>query len=210
MRPGPTNIHACPECGFKMKESTILSGNTIDAKLYSDGKRIAPMLPSFPDLTKCKKCKTLFWLSKLEPIEKIDPWGKQKPKYLKMKEAKFPKLKDYFRALEEGLAADEEEELYIRTKIWWKYNDRARKKKEIFLSNQDEINWRTNCERLLELFNPGDYNELIKIAEVKRNLADFEGCLELIKEVDDYDLKWLTDKFKDACANRNRWVIQLY
>lgn len=45
MLPGPTIIIACPLCGQYAKKRTIISGNTFGAKLWSDGKRISPMLP---------------------------------------------------------------------------------------------------------------------------------------------------------------------
>ena len=65
MMPGPDYVYQCPDCGNLITRGSLRSGNTFGAKIYSDGKRIAPMLPEFPDLTKCRKCNSIFWLSKL-------------------------------------------------------------------------------------------------------------------------------------------------
>ena len=45
MMPGPAQILTCPYCGEKKKIMSLLSGNTFGAKLWSDNKKISPMLP---------------------------------------------------------------------------------------------------------------------------------------------------------------------
>ena len=68
MIPGPTYLYECPNCQTVITRDSISSGNTFGAVLYSDGKTDAPMLPRFPDLTKCRQCQTIFWLSKTKEI----------------------------------------------------------------------------------------------------------------------------------------------
>ena len=127
MEPGPNYIYKCPNCGNLLTNESLMSGNTFGAKIFSDGKRVAPMLPEFPDLTKCRKCNTIFWLSKLEEVGTYQ-WGyKKSPNWEKADKAKFLNIKDYFKALNDGIAENREEELYIRNRIWWAYNDRTRK-----------------------------------------------------------------------------------
>ena len=65
MLPGPNYIYKCPSCGNFIKIGSLISGNTYGAKLYSDGKRVAPMMPEFPDLTKCKKCNAILSKNKI-------------------------------------------------------------------------------------------------------------------------------------------------
>jgi len=62
MTPGPDLAYKCPNCGKFIARESIGSGNTCGATLYSDGKCIAPMLPEFPYIIKCKKCKVFYWL----------------------------------------------------------------------------------------------------------------------------------------------------
>lgn len=72
MEPGKDLVYRCPQCGNFLRRQSISSGNTFIATVYSDGKMIAPMLPEFPNLTKCKKCNSIVWLSDLVRITNND------------------------------------------------------------------------------------------------------------------------------------------
>lgn len=209
MLPGPNYIYQCPNCGNLLKKGSLISGNTFGAEIFSDGKRIAPMLPDFPNLTKCKKCDTIFWLSKLKEIGTYE-WGdKKNPEWQKADQAEFLEIEDYFNAIINGIAENKNEELYIRQRIWWAYNDRVRNGKNLFGDENDEIKWRENCIKLISLLNQSDLNQRIMIAELKRNLGDFGGCLEIVKNIDNDKLNWLKDIFISECEKGNKWVIKL-
>jgi hypothetical protein len=204
---GPNYIYKCPNCGNLLLKESLSSGNTLGAELFSDGKRIAPMLPDFPDLTKCKKCNSIFWLSDLKKIgtryeceenPKNPEWGDADI-------AEFLDISDLFRALEEKKS----KEIIIRQLIWWAFNDRVRDGKEIFVEENEENLWMQNCIALTELFNKENINQKIMIAELYRNLGQFEHCIELIDNLSD-DLDWLKNKFKEECAKKNQLVFQLY
>ncbi|MDZ7740205.1 MAG: hypothetical protein U5Q03_00130 [Bacteroidota bacterium] len=49
-----------------------MSGNTLHAKIYSDGYRYAPHLPKFPEISICPKCESFFWLNNESEIKKSD------------------------------------------------------------------------------------------------------------------------------------------
>ena len=74
MQPGPNEIVQCPSCGTFQRRRTLLSGNTLNAKYYSDGSRKAPMLPSFPYFIKCPECSVFFKLSSEVIVKKV-PWA---------------------------------------------------------------------------------------------------------------------------------------
>ena len=59
MKPGPDKVLACPNCRAPAIIFTLLSGNTVDARRWTDGKMDAPMLPQLPALTKCSKLLSL-------------------------------------------------------------------------------------------------------------------------------------------------------
>ena len=186
-----------------------MSGNTFGAKIFSDGKRIAPMLPEFPDLTKCKKCDTIFWLSKLKEIGTYQ-WGdKNSSNWEKADNADFLDIEDYFKALNENITENKQEERFIRQSIWWSYNDRKRNGRNQFTDENDEIRWRENCIELISLLDQTDLNQKIMTAEIHRNLGDFENCNILIQNVDNNDLNWLKEKFINECNRKNKWVIEL-
>ena len=186
-----------------------MSGNTFNSTLFSDGKRVSPMLPEFPDLTKCTKCDSILWLSKLKEIGTHKLGDNDNLHWKNADGAGFLTVDEYIIALNNGMAKTVEDELFIRRKIWWAYNDRIRNGDNLFESVNDEIRWKENCTELIKLLDPSDLNQQIMIAEIKRNLGDFEGCLEIVKRIEDENLKWLKDIFIAECGRGNRLVTKL-
>jgi hypothetical protein len=208
MLPGPFYVYKCPKCGNLLTRGGILSGNTFYSILYSDGKRIAPMLPEFPKITKCKKCNNIFWLSKSKEIGTYE-WGKIPENLLHANRIEFLGIDDYFKALDSGIAENKQEELYIRQRIWHLYNDRVRDGKNQFIDEKDEIRWRKNCFELISLLDQSDLNQKIIVAEIYRNLGDFENCIKIIQSIDNDDFNWIKDKLIYECNRKNKHVIQL-
>jgi hypothetical protein len=209
MLPGPNYVYKCPNCGNLLTTGSLMSGNTFDAKIFSDGKRIAPMLPEFPNLTKCKKCDTFFWLSKLKEIGTYKRGDKKSSDWEMADKADFLDIEDYFKALNDNFAENRQEELFIRIRIWWAYNDRKRDGRNQFIDENDEIKWRENCNKLISLFDQSDLNQKIMVAEIHRNLGDFENCITIIQSVDNENLNWLKEKFINECKRKNKWVLEL-
>ncbi len=210
MIPGSNYVYKCPNCGNLLTKGSLMSGNTFGAKIFSDGKRVAPMLPEFPNLTKCKKCDTIFWLSKLQEIGAYNKWGdNENSQWQKADNAEFLEIEDYFNAIIKGIAENKDEELFIRQRIWWSYNDKIREGQEIFNNESDELRWIENIQKLKTLLDQSDINQRIMIAEINRNLGDFEACINIIQTIDNDELNWLKVKFIDECNEKNRWVIEL-
>jgi predicted nucleic-acid-binding Zn-ribbon protein len=69
MNIGPDLYYKCPKCGKTSFRGSLLSGNTFGGKFFSDGKLIAPMLPEFPAIIRCKNCKDFYWLSDENQID---------------------------------------------------------------------------------------------------------------------------------------------
>jgi len=223
MQLGPNLIYKCPKCEALILNESIASGNNFDAKIFSDTKSISLMLAEFPIITKCIKCDTIFWLSKMEPIKKI-PWGYNYKKPSEYQEAIFLTIEDYFRALENGLAENQQDEKYIRMQIWWAYNDRIRindftiflpetiainKNNKLFTDNNDEMKWRENCEKLISILDPSIEDEKIMIAELYRNLGDFEKCKSIILDIDNDEINWIKERFLKECELKNKLVVLL-
>ena len=168
---GPDLFYKCPVCGANLHSYSLRSGNTFGAKVYSDGKMFAPMLPEYPNITKCGGCGTILMLSRLEPFEeiaKISLWEKWKslitgtrreakpsPRYY---ECEHLSMDDLYRAID----VFPEAELYIRLMIWRSYNDRVTRR--IFVDSTsedlranynllDSKEYKSNCLALLNLLN---------------------------------------------------------
>lgn len=213
MRLGSDIYYKCPKCGAYLYTHSLISGNTFGARFFSDGKMAAPMLPEFPNLTKCRKCETIVMLSRLDEVVED---GSQKGlfgKYLRL----FPRTKiknketEQVRELKEyqdinspfigryecmhlgigdlykALDVFPNDELYIRLKIWREYNGLFRHR--FFDSGNishpilDSQDYKDNCCRLLNLLNKEDDDERLIMAELNRNLGNFTECLDLIQKL---------------------------
>lgn len=207
---GPTLVYECPNCSNILTRGTFGSGNTMGIKMFSDLNNKAPMLQQYPNLTKCKKCETIFWLSKLKEIARYEwGWFDKKSKWDGADNAKFLEIEDSFRALKIGMAENKKEELLIRKSIWWAYNDRIRKDQNIFIDEDDEIQWTENLKNLIGILDESDINQKIMLAEINRNLGDFENCIALIESIDDETLNWLKEIFVNEANLKNRWLVKL-
>ncbi|HEX8823312.1 MAG TPA: hypothetical protein VF794_25525 [Archangium sp.] len=71
MVPGSDDIIGCPSCRAPHRRGSLMSGNTVGARWWSDGKREAPMLPSSPLVTRCRGCGQYFWLHRGERLGRI-------------------------------------------------------------------------------------------------------------------------------------------
>ncbi|MBP5983416.1 MAG: hypothetical protein KA734_06815 [Fluviicola sp.] len=209
MIPGPNYVYECPSCKNIITNESIITGNSFGSTFYSDGKSVSIMMPDFPKITKCEKCTTIFWLDKQEVIGYINLDSNKPAKWRKADKARFLSKKDYFRALATGLAENKEEELFIRIRIMWAYNDRIRRQKEIFEDEQDERSWIENSRQLLSLLDLSTVNHQFVAAEIHRNLGDFDNCISVLNGIKKDDLAWVKEKLINECTQKNRWVIKL-
>jgi len=125
---GPDYIYECPACSSFLRTGSSLSGNTIGAKIYSDGKIVAPMAPAYPNLTKCKNCDTILWLSDMKAIGTC-AWGGrcEKKEWESAPSAYFLEFNDLLRFLElDAVKSNKEKEKYVRIRILWSFNDNMR------------------------------------------------------------------------------------
>lgn len=209
-----------------LQRDSILSGNSIDAEYYSDGKVVAPMLMNFPDFTKCGKCHHLFQLSKLKHIGLQDREADTNPEWKYVAYAKFLSLDDCFCVLHQGLALGRDDELQVRKRIWWLFNDRVRfvlhvfdlsnehgdiyeQGKGLFIRETDESLWSSNLKSLLNLLDYNVIEERILIAEITRNFGDIIGCLKILYTIEDQKYNWVVDNFERECFKMNKSVFQL-
>lgn len=215
MIPGPDVLYQCPKCNNYIYNESIMSGNTCGSLLYSDGKSFAPMLPEFPNLTKCKVCGEFLWLQKMKAIgyfglscdnmlsDLIPDTGKVPDK------AEFLTMDEYFEALRNNAASAKKDEVFIRIRILWAFNDRLRSGEEIFLDDNDEIRYLDNLAELINLLDENNLDEKISLAEVYRNLGDFDKCVDIIESIDDSEMEWLKVAFLKACEEKYKLVIRL-
>jgi hypothetical protein len=62
-------VRECPHCKAHVVQEETVSGNTIGATYWTDGKRKAKMLPDHPWLAKCPVCAGLFWVDEAVEVD---------------------------------------------------------------------------------------------------------------------------------------------
>jgi hypothetical protein len=206
MTPGPSLLYKCPNCGNAVKKGTLLSGNTFGATLFSDVKRIAPMLPEFTNITKCKKCDTIFWLNDKNKTGE-ENWSDMNK--VKFDKAYFLSIDDYIKAIDSKIYENIDDEKYLRIRLWWSFNDRIRNNDEIFSHTDDKNIYEINCKALLGILNIDRIDENIMMAEVLRNLGEFEKCNDVIEKLKNEKYFWVKEMFKEECDKKNKWVVVL-
>ncbi|NVN95508.1 MAG: hypothetical protein HXX18_09525 [Bacteroidetes bacterium] len=211
MIPGLYYFFECPHCGYQLKKGSFASANTFGAKLYSDLKRLAPDCTEYPIISRCKNCYQIFWLMDSNLITESDDddlWLIKNKK--KVEDAEFLDVYDYFEALEMKLSNNIEDEVYLRNNILWCFNDRIRDAEVYSDSKADMIIWRQNLNRLIEILDYTNIDQRILMAELYRNLGNFEKCIALIESIEPEDYAWLKEKYINECSKKNKMVFLLY
>lgn len=186
MLPGEDKFYMCPICAYPTRNPSLLSGNTFQSTLYSDGRNIAPMLPDFPMIKCCDNCDRFFWLDKSTEVD-----GAAKVPY-----AEFLTPFEYERSLEQLVNGEEGIEVYIRRRILWGLNNNKREEPIIELNDEEKALFKRNAFRLLEILDENDPNELILKIELLRNLEFFDECYRLLAQVDE-DYSWLKSRMTE-------------
>jgi len=201
MTPGPTLVYECPKCEKTVRRESLRSGNTVGSTLFSDGKRIAPMLPKFPSIVKCKECNTFFWLND----ENIVGIGHSKNANM----AEFLSSDEYFEAIKSKIYCNKDEEWYLRLNLWWAFNDRTREGKDIFLTEDDKDVYESNCVALIEMLDKNKRNEKIIIAELYRNLGKYVECNSILDTIEEEKYARFKEISKKECEKNNRNVVEI-
>jgi hypothetical protein len=217
MIPGPTILIKCPHCGGYAKKETLLSGNTFGASLWSDCKQIASMLPEFPQVVLCKHCNQFYWVEDAKEVDSIWLWDRKR--YSKEKELKwantkfieFPTYEEYLQCLESDAIRNRSDEKYVRIQLWWLSNDHIRGKYpliNLFRNKMIEFNC-INIESLLDLLDQVNTTELIKKAEIHRNLGRFDESKALIESITDEKYAWIKVKFLEQIDRKKPELFRL-
>lgn len=189
-----------------------MSGNTIGAKFWTDGKMEAPMLPEIPRITKCEKCSSVFWVKDSEKVGEVSPLAeatedsevtsewKNAPRVSKLEKA------DLVEALKTGIAKNSEEEKFLRVRLWWVVNDELRKELQD-ISALDKVVFRENLERLIALLDEEVAEERIMKAEAYRETGAFDQVPPLLKELPE-KFQRAAEKIKVLSERHNVFVSE--
>lgn len=215
MIPGPDQIVACPHCQGLEKYRTLMSGNSIGARIWTDGRRIAPMLLSPPAVVQCHHCAKPYWLTDATEIGTLDIAGAKSravdPAWSEAEYVEEASEAGYYAALEAKLAVDRALEKVLRTFVWWRGNDADRQ-----LKDEDEgietkfpEEYGSNLTALTHLFNEKKTGERIMKAEALRELGKFEAALELLATVQEREYESVVHRIRDLCERADAAVREV-
>ncbi len=189
MQPGPDEIIECLKCRALARVPSLLSGNTIGARWWTDGKMEAMMLPQYPEITRCGACAAFYWVSDARRIGEIDYNDDSKRRQIPEEWGEAEKIEElsedeYLQAIAGGLGKPRKRELYLRTRAWWAGND-AFRTPETDKPGQPapprSPAATANLERLFKLLRTKDITERLLKAEVARELGRFDEALEILR-----------------------------
>ena len=179
MMPGETIYRECPSCDKLLIERTLLSGNTIGARYWTDGKMDAPMLPQYPALVRCAHCQSLLWLPEAAEHQFATP-----PKMFETVAGALdpipPTERDYLEDIETGLAPDKEREIYCRIHAWHCFNDARRDQKNSAEMSELSAVAASNMKALFAMLDRMKPEQRMLRAELARELGRFPEALALL------------------------------
>jgi hypothetical protein len=180
-------VRECPHCKAHVVHDETLSGNTFNAKVFTDGKLEAKMLPDHPALVKCPFCKGLFWVEEAEKLgyEIGSAMVGINIDFLRRKNAVLVPLESDIILYLASNNLPKEKEIYLRLRLWWKANDAWRKvpnSNPTFSPEQVK-----NLMSLSALLDESLPEHRILKAEIARELGKFDDCLLLLSHQFDKD-----------------------
>jgi len=222
-------VLACPRCESPILKRRIASLNFFGIHRYSDGSP-GHWAKDVGRMACCPACDNLFWRDEAQPLgvmprePRIRNWSWMKRALASLfgrcktdfaeesawtaipeswhwaRQIEAPKGRDFLWALEHGFGATAEDEIYLRTELWWSGNRPKRGSKSDSPMTADQE--RENMMRLLDLLQampPGNREPLIE-AELLRALGRFEECIALLNNTTPTDSEMAQSQLARAKA----------
>jgi predicted RNA-binding Zn-ribbon protein involved in translation (DUF1610 family) len=208
---GDKVIYQCPNCGKLTGSFSVISMNDFGATSYSDGYTRGIMYSDSPEIAKCKKCRTFYWLKKENIIGYYGPLTVNS-KWSKAPEPELLEKNDYIKALKRKVYRNKDEERYIRNKVWLAFNSKMRgdiPEDALIFKKDEKTLYESNCKRLIKLYNMANIDEKLIIAELHRNLGSFSESIEILKTIKLKDYIWIKKLLIKECEKKNKKVIKL-
>ena len=215
MTPGPTLVIRCPLCSGLAKYTTVASGNTFGAVYYTDGKRVAPMLPATPSVVRCAACRGVFWRSAATEVGQFDEQREDAvavgADWLKAGYLHEPDEGEHLAALDRLIASSPGEERGIRLVAWWRGNDRHRTASPTPAPDNPKVVSRrhANMRQLIALLDTAEPSDQLMRAEALRQLGEFEQATTVLSKPFPPEYDTALSRLLGLCAQRNSMLQQL-
>jgi len=229
----------CPNCHSKLATYETMSYHVNSSKVYSDGLTISfPPIPANNSILICPECNKAFWFedAKTEGNYKEEyPQAKDVHDLPFAFEDNFSlKLAQYYsELLENKFAGTTEKEVYIRNSIWQLLNNKIRSKPNSFFYNLKNFTYKyalknigrekknksefeknidffnENLKRLISIFEAKEDDEKLLLAEMYRELGEFENAEKLIGEITELKDDSCYGQISKAIKKKNQNVFKI-
>ena len=221
MLPDSNVIVACPHCEGRATYMALQSGSTCGARVWTDGKQYAPMLPQPPAVVQCSHCPDCYWLADAKKIGCLKIWPAKNRQWPTDPSAEEPSEDGYYLALEKGLGRDLQQERQLRILAWWRRNDafrdthkaKARRgganKAQTAGNPAMSAQCKKNLQALTGLLNAANENDCLIKAEVLRELGEFACAIQALGHVTSADHQAAVRQLRALCDAGDRCVREL-
>jgi len=173
---GNAEIVKCPYCGKEKELMTLASGNTFGAQLWSDNKKIAPMLPIVSPIQKCPRCKKYYF-------ERKSRHGEGKKSSSELGELTFSEWKEAYRQfVSEKISGKDKVDL-----CFWlihSYNDHYyRNSKSLEPTKADYAFFVKIVLSFIKGFDWTQVNHPLLKAELYREAGKMQECAKVLKSI---------------------------
>jgi hypothetical protein len=206
MLSGPVEIIQCPYCDQKFKQDTIMSGNIIGAKFWTDGNSETPMLPDRMTISFCEACRQYFWVDEATMIDEFQPDDQKYPDANYLKDLT---LEQYIDAFQKVKIRSDQDRFYLLRQIWWKYNDYHRENKEAELPYYITNIMPGFLNKLLNNFNESNDRHLLLKGELLRELKQFKAAEKTLNKISNPEYREVKQFIMKLAKNENSELKEL-
>ncbi len=213
-------ILTCPYCAKYVQTLEILSYHVFESILFSDGKAdTTPIIPNTSRILICPECNKNFWKDDAEQIldTKMDTYNIRSVSVpgdlfvVRNSEDLLGQARYYCKLLEDNFADNHERESYLRILLWHELNDIVRYNipvNTIILEERESL-LRENLLNLIKIFNPTYEEEKLLLAEMYRELGEFDFAQKILEEIKEQDFMGKRNELLKACNRKNVKVFKL-
>lgn len=157
------------------------------------------MLPDIVTVTICNNCDKYFWVDEANIIDEVEP---SEEKYSELEYLKDLTLERYIDALDEIEIRNEEDTFYLMLHIWWKYNDYFREDNQKELSENIKKEVHSLLNKLLDIFDESNDNQLMMKGELLRELGQFAEAKKTLNKITTPEYSKAKKYIKDLVQKR--------
>ena len=220
MIPGPDQVLQCPTCESAMLQPTFSSGNTLDAVYYTDGYMDAPMLPQPASLVRCPACKEPLVRRHATVLGEVERFGvnlfpdeqpgrQADPAWLRAPRVQAAHEPDYVAILATH-RYPRDDEIDLRVELMHVCNHARRRLPPHATPPPVSALELANLRKLTALLDPRDGEERVMLAEVRRELGEFELAAALLAGDFPEEVALAGQRIRDLVADRNHWVAEIF